>query len=126
MNNLENFVNGIGNMISKVARSPEYKRTSEVLSQPPRDYTAEYAQEVQLEIEARDHIPKQSLHRLTEIEESTRMTNEELGKFRKDFSRLDEDFSDFKRSQQAWFIPWIGIAIGFVALVVSLCALYKH
>jgi hypothetical protein len=125
MNELNKLAKGILDMATKVTQSPEFERTSEVLSHLPRDYAAEHRQQIQMEVESRDSIPKESLHRLTSIAESTQLTKDELRRFRADFARLDEEFSDFKRSQQAWFIPWVGIAIGLVALFVSICALYR-
>jgi hypothetical protein len=125
MREINEFANGIRGILSKIVQSSEFKRAAEEISQPPRDHAADYSRQLNLEAAARDRIPRESLHRLTEIEESTRITKEELHRFRADFIRLDEEFSDFKRSQQAWFIPWIGIALGAIGTIVSIFASLK-
>jgi hypothetical protein len=71
-----------------------------------------------LDAAARDHIPRESLHRLTDIAESTKSTKEGL-------ESLREDLEDFRRSQPPVFLQWAAIVIAALGAIVTIYELFK-
>jgi hypothetical protein len=118
MREINEFANGIRGILSKIVQSSEFKRAAEEISQPPRDHAADYSRQLNLEAEARDRIPRESLHRLSDIAESTRSTREGL-------ESLREDLETFRRSQPPVFLQWAAIIIAAFGVIIALFEMLK-
>jgi hypothetical protein len=114
-------MNNLNDLFSKLkdfAQTEQAQRIIDEASKSPGDAVRQETQRLMLDAAARDHIPRESLHRLTDIAESTKSTKEGL-------ESLREDLEDFRRSQPPVFLQWAAIVIAALGAIVTIYELFK-
>jgi hypothetical protein len=114
-------MNNLNDLFSKLkdfAQTEQAQRIIDEASKSPGDAVRQETQRLMLDAAARDHIPRESLHRLTDIAESTRSTREGL-------ESLREDLETFRRSQPPVFLQWAAIIIAAFGVIIALFEMLK-
>jgi hypothetical protein len=114
-------MNNLNDLFSKLkdfAQTEQAQRIIDEASKSPGDAVRQETQRLMLDAAARDHIPRESLHRLSDIAESTRSTREGL-------ESLREDLETFRRSQPPVFLQWAAIIIAAFGVIIALFEMLK-
>jgi len=111
-------LNDLFSKLKDFAQTEQAQRIIDEASKSPGDAVRQETQRLMLDAAARDHIPRESLHRLSDIAESTRSTREGL-------ESLREDLETFRRSQPPVFLQWAAIIIAAFGVIIALFEMLK-